>query len=478
MRRAFFSLIFVILIFRWAGLGAEPAGRLVRLNVSATTSKGEPITDLAASDIEVREDGQVRPVIFFRFAGAKRTTLGTRAGEIANHPGPEPTVILLDRWNETAVTAASAWIDIGAALQHVETVENIFIYFLTNHGELIPVNVLPPADADLNGPPALTPEELRSKLDQAVRNMSGLRSVDAIDPIKRANATFKALETLAGEMAAINGRKSLIWVTHGIPLSIRLPGREWLDMTPQVRAVSTSFSLAQIAIYPVDQSSQGAGAEVGTLSEQTLAMFASLTGGRWYPSNRASEALEAVTHDGRGAYRVAYYAPVRENDKKEHKIRLESSRKGVRLLTREGYFGDAGGPDTDSYERAVFTSECHSPNDGTEIGLEAAATPAADKTHYSVRIDPADVLIEKHGDKYEGDIAVLFAFYSQGVLKSAAGPVRSNFSLSEAQFAQAQKSGLDFAQDIGVPSGVDRVRVLVFDRKLYGIGSVTLPVPK
>src|SRR5271156_4589386 len=223
MRRAVLSLIFITLIFRWAGLAAEPAGRLVRLNVSATNSKGEPIADLAASDIEVREDGHVRPIVFFRFAGAKRTTLGTRAGEIANHPEAAPVVILLDRWNETAVTAASAWIDIGEALKHVETAENIFIYFLTNHGELVAVNALPPADADLRSQPTLTPEELRSRLDQAVRNTSGLRSVDAIDPIKRANTTLKALETLAAAMAAVNGRKDLIWVTHGIPLSIRLP---------------------------------------------------------------------------------------------------------------------------------------------------------------------------------------------------------------------------------------------------------------
>lgn len=60
---------------------AEPDQSLVKLNVVATTGKGQPPTDLKASDIRIKEDGALRPIEFFRFAGRKSA----------------PTVILLDR---------------------------------------------------------------------------------------------------------------------------------------------------------------------------------------------------------------------------------------------------------------------------------------------------------------------------------------------------------------------------------------------
>lgn len=51
-------------------------------------------------------------------------------------------------------------------------------------------------------------------------------------------------------------------------------------------------------------------------------MFSSLTGGRWYPSDYTAPALAGALADGRATYRLAYYAPIRPKDKKEHKIRL------------------------------------------------------------------------------------------------------------------------------------------------------------
>jgi VWFA-related protein len=278
--RAILLLAFMSIAFGQPKPQAQPGERLIRLNVAATDAKGDPVTDLSAPDIELREDGQVRPVVFFRFAGAKRETLALRPREISNHPGPAPTIILLDRWNETALTAASAWIDIETALQHAETVDNLFLYIFTNRGDLYPVNPLPGSDADLRMLPTPTPDQLRVKLDDAVRKLTGLRSVDVLDLIKKANTTFKTLDTLAGQFALINGRKNLIWVTHGIPLEVRLPGRDWLDFTPQVRTLSTGLSIAQISIYPVEQSDLGAGAAVGTLDEHRRPVVSEQSGER------------------------------------------------------------------------------------------------------------------------------------------------------------------------------------------------------
>lgn len=204
----------LLLLAAAASAFAQPKGndespqRLVRLNVAA--AKGDPVTDLRASEVQVREDGKLRPIVFFRFAGSKRPIMAPAAGETVNRPETAPIVILFDRWNEQIQAAGPASFDIGAGLQRLESVERIFIYFLTNHGDLYPVNPLPATGADLRAMAEPIPAELRAKFDEAVRKLSGFRDhVVMVDPSLRANTTFQALNALGTQMAySIAGRRS------------------------------------------------------------------------------------------------------------------------------------------------------------------------------------------------------------------------------------------------------------------------------
>jgi hypothetical protein len=100
---------------------------LVKINLVATDSKGAPVTDLRASDIQVREDGGTRPVVFFRFAGSKLEMAQPGMNEFVNRPGPPVTVVLLDRWNESETTLATAWQDVSAAVVRLENVDRLYI---------------------------------------------------------------------------------------------------------------------------------------------------------------------------------------------------------------------------------------------------------------------------------------------------------------------------------------------------------------
>jgi len=449
--------------------------RLVRLTVAATDSKGDRVTDLGASDVQVREDGKVRPVVFFRFDGSKRNAAAPAPGETVNVPALTPTVLLFDRWNERLTAAAPAWFNVDSALKRMESVDRIFIYFLTNHGDLYPVHPLPASDADLRALAEPTPAELSAKLDDAVRKLEGFRDKDVqYDPV-RVDTTLKALDALGTQMASIVGRKNLIWVTQGIPSAARTPGGS-VDFIPQLRLFSIAAAASQIAIYAVDESARGVDADLSSLSRQTLQMLCSLTGGRWYPSDDAEPAFADALADGRGAYRLAYYSEFRLNDRKEHKIRVESSRKGLRLLTREGYFGSAVEADPDQMEQALFTSERRSPFEATDIGLRVAlsAAPASGSSHFAIHVDPADVLLEQRGGNYQGELALMFALYSQGFLKDASAPMDVNIDLTPDQFRKAQTDGIDVSKDLRVGGGIDKIRVMVFDRRLFALGSVTV----
>jgi VWFA-related protein len=456
----------------------QPAERLVRLNVFATTAKGDPITDLRASDIQIREDGQVHPAVFFRFSGVKSAIAPPADGEVVNRPAQVPTVILLDRWNDRSMVAAAAWLDVGAAIEHSESPRRTFIYLLNNHGDVVPIHPLPPPDADLRTLAEPTAAQLRAKLDDAVRKLNGLRDIDVLDPVIKANTTFKALVALGGQMATLPGRKNLIWVTHAFPLTIPIPGGDFIDFTPQIRTITAAASQSQIELYTVEESAQGAGADPGSLNRETLQMFSGLTGARWYPSDYTGSALAGALVDGRAAYRVAYYAPVRPKDKKEHKIRLQSARKDVRLLTYEGYFGEPAQADPDAVERVLFTNECHSPFEASEIGLRAKLSTGPDgKSHVDVHIDPADVMLEQSDGKYHGQIALLFATYSQGTFKDAPAPTPIEINLTQDQLDKAQTDGIQLSLNVQPTSGVDKIRLIVFDRSLFGLGSVTLSAP-
>ena len=451
---------------------SETPQRLVLLDVVATDAHSDAVTNLTADDIRVREDGKLRPVVFFRYEGARHGN--PPPGETVNRPPVPPTLILFDRWNEQMMTAATAWGDVGTALQRLESVESLYIYFLTNQGNLYMVHPLPATDADLRAMTQPTPAQLRGELDDAVRKLSGFRNMDAYDPVIRANTTLKALAVLGTQMASIPGRKNLIWVTHGFPLTVRLPGNQWLDFTQQIHRIGWATTTSQIAIYTVDESQQGAGADIAGLGRETLQMFASVTGGRWYPSGNADQAISGAMTDSRGAYRLAYFSPFREKDKKEHKIHLDSPEKGVRLVTREGYFGDEPDPDPNVVEAAAFSNERRSPFDGSEIGLRVEMAREGKNARFVIHVNAADLLLLKRDAKYEATVGVMLAVYQNGFLKGATPLKNLDLTLTPEQYQQALKEGVMFNEVAPLDEQSEKVRVMVYDPALQALGSVTM----
>lgn len=444
--------------------------RQVILNVIATTNKNEPVTDLQASEVHVREDGKPHPIEFFDFNGSRRDSSPASPGVFVNRSTTEPVVILFDRWNEQLMTTASAWGDIAKAFEGLETVDRIYCYFLTNQGNLFPVRPLPTPDADPSGEAPVTPAQLHAALDQAVQKLNGFRNVDALDPVRRANTTFAMLDKLGNLMTSIAGRKTLIWVTHGVPLIIREPGGP-LDLTNTVRNGSLSAARAGIAIYTVDQSAAGAGADVEGVSRATLQMVSSITGGRWFGSGNASEALNAALADSRGAYRLSYTSDYRPDDKKEHKIRLESTRKNVRLLTVEGYFGNTAEPDENSYMENAFAAQNRSPFDATEIRLSVVIKRDGPKTHFDIRVNPSDIYLKEDGEKYQGRVVACVSIFSGTEYRGSSKPESTALSLTADQLKQS----IVLTQDAEFKDA-NRARVIVYDDTLHALGSVTFPL--
>ena len=448
---------------------------LMKLNVVATEPKGAPVADLSAHDIQIHLNGVVCPPVFFRFAGVKREMTQLAPNEFANRPGPPVTLILLDRWNEREMTMASAWQDVSSAVGRMENVDRVYIYFLENHGNLVPVRPLPGAEADLRTPEAPPAAALVSKLGNTVRTLSGLRDMRNTDPMERADRTLQALHVVSA-MAAIAGPKNLVWITHGFPIQVLNLTQQWIDYSGPLLGAAQLAVNSQVAVYTVDQSAEGAGADPAGMSRQTLELLSAETGGRWFASGRTSDALTAVTNDVRATYQLAFFLPPANRKSKDQKLHIESARKGVHLLTRAGLTGDEASTDPDEIESDVFTRQSHSPFEATEIGLRVVKTPKANGVHLEIRVDAADVFLDHEGDTYRGSLAVQFALYRDGSLEGAQPSFRQDLNFTQVEYEDAMKNGIVISRDVVVRGQMEQLRVMVFDRGIHGLGSVTLPV--
>jgi len=451
---------------------AQSQQKLITLNVAATTSRDEPLTDLQLSDLQLREDGKAQPIVFFHFVGSNRAIAPHSPGEFDNHAAPPPpVVILLDRWNERLVLSGRSGIELGAAIQHLETVGNVYIYFLTNKGELVPVHPLPGSDGEVSPVANPSPAELRAELDHGIEENQGFRARDDLNV--RIQKTFEALNMLRVRMGAMAGRKTLIWVTQGIPLTFRVAGSAIIDLAPDVRKLSELAAQSQVAMYTVDQTNG-----VGTDLSRTLQLFSALTGGRWHTRDNAASALADAITDARGSYRIAFYSSGSEKEGKENKLRLDTQRKGVRLLTREGFTVEPAGPSPDQLEAARFNDQIRSPFDAAEINLRVAMSrkQQTDSVHFDIRADAADVLIQPSGDRYRVELDVIVALYNESSPKVTSPATRVDLTLTKAQLEQASSEGVLVPLDVPVSSQVQKLRVMVLDPSLQALGSVTIPV--
>jgi hypothetical protein len=90
-------------------------------------------------------------------------------------------------------------------------------------------------------------------------------------------------------------------------------------------------------------------------------------------------------------------------------------------------------------------------------------------------VDPADVLLERRGEGFQGSLTVTFALYSNSVFQGVLPPIQKDLTFTQEQFNSVLKDGIVIPQDVTVSDQIQQVRVMVFDRALSGLGSVTIP---
>jgi len=340
----------------------------VTVTVTALDDSGRPVTDLTSTDFQVFDNDRLQTV------SAVRATPAQLAAATA---APGTTLILFDQLNAIPLRREYLSTLIVQALEPLGTGESVYLYLLTNRGDLYPVHGLPStegakvlptaAGAKLYAEPSSVPwtPQVRPLLDQAIQSVYGFRLIDDKDFAVRSGKTFLALGEVGQQLARIRGPKTIVWITTGVWNWLDFPygckdvlfsgesgsfvagkcGVEcarWatdkcVDYGPFLQMFTAQLARTNTVINSVEVTREGSipRADRGTAGD-TLEQLAGQTGGKVYLNNDVGKAISDSLANARGRYQIVYSGA--SADGKYHKLRVVSARQGVSLQAQQGYF--------------------------------------------------------------------------------------------------------------------------------------------
>jgi VWFA-related protein len=412
--------------------------RLVVVDVVATDRKGELVRDLKVEDFTLLEDGKPQKISGFSFQrgdAAREVEAGTRGGTFSNAPRfknvNSMNVILLDALNGNFAGRAYGRDELIKFLDKGTLNQPTALYSLEEK-----LTLLHDFTTDTKGLKALV-LDFKPRGSTHVQDVySAASPFSARAPSSSTTAhtmelTIGALTSLARALGAYRGRKNLIWVSEGFPITL-FPEIIYDDPTPMCSSCaapipptvgqSTSFNLglskdfnaevekvanalmdAQVAVYPVDAS--GLQKDNHLNSIHTMRSLADRTGGKaFYNRNDLDTSIRAGIEDGSTYYTLEYYPANKSWDGKFRVIQIKGH-PGLNLRYRQGYYAlDPGmqNKDADKTLARNFSDalSLDSPS-ATGVVFQAAITPPATKQQrvtVNFSIDPHTLAFASKGN--------------------------------------------------------------------------------
>ncbi len=379
---------------------------LVVLDVVAMDDHGHPAADLNRDDFVVLEDGKPQQVKQFEprmssSAPPSEPTASLAPNEYRNVPVQVPNavnIVLLDMLNTQTQDQGEARRHLVSFLRAMPKGRQVALYGLDTKLHLIQdftgssdVLIAAAEQAQLR-PSALNPTtadqnhngELIADIKAggglaiavAARMTAFIKNTETSKTDLRVGLTLQALQQIARSVAGVPGRKNLIWLSSGFPLSLEedpgafevrgvvsVAARSYREAVEQTTAL---MAQAQIAVYPVDAQGVlvgGVDVTVGgrgmfdmdrsgsigdVMSAQatqysavhnSMDLLAKNTGGQaFYNGNDLKGAIGRSMDMGSSYYTLAYSPNNTDWDGKLRKIEVKAPGKKVKLVYRRTYY--------------------------------------------------------------------------------------------------------------------------------------------
>src|ERR1022692_1571281 len=230
---------------------------VVLVNVVAKDKHGKPVADLGRNDFVLRDNGQEQKIALFALEEARETATAVPSSPARltfnNRPGPgiaAVTVFLFDELNTKLTDQELAKKDFPRYLRGLPADSRVAVFALGDSLAMLHdfsedmASLLAalakhknPGNPGVGAAPA-PPSSANSLVgDQATTaqwdkfmQSSNQPYVDYAETV-RATRTAAALETIAGHLQGIPGRKTLIWISGGFPIQLGLHNS--VDSIPQ-----------------------------------------------------------------------------------------------------------------------------------------------------------------------------------------------------------------------------------------------------
>lgn len=345
---------------------------------------------------------------------------------------------------------------------------------------------------------------------------------------ERIALTLGAMHSLALYLAAMPGRKNLIWFSGAFPISMGAKGLDGAlrietatDATRDMRKVADLLTLARVAVYPVNalgltspemfqsnQSNQvnlsnsGIGGGTRNLDQvgndafsdisqrETMYEIAADTGGEPFINhNDMRVPIRAVEKLGSNYYTLGYAPGFDKPDGKYHKIVVKVDVPKAQLEYRHGYFADdpaQSGADKLPQPSAISSVLlCGAPG-AKDILFKVRVAPAANatanpKTHtlrYSINwvVDEHGIQFDEAGGKRNSKIDLAAIAYDVDGKPLTSVNSGASLSLTPAEYQNYLKTGLVFHQELDLSRGLVHLRLAVLDRRGNRAGATEIPM--
>jgi len=510
------------------------ATRLIQINVVVHDRQGQPITGLHKEDFTLLERGKPQQIAFF--------SMDSASGTPAPPPTPLPadiftnslaarggvptgtTIILLDLVN-------TAWTDQHYArdgllkfLKQIEPQDRIAIFALGRRGLTLLhdytsdasslVERLQGEKGELSA--ALDASTLDAGSQQELRDMgldgladSNEKEADFFATDRVVN-TLASFEAIAQHLTGLPGRKSLIWLSGGIPLTIgydEMPEvgaafstRDRRVFSVEMEAAVRALNNSGIAVYPVDArglmtppgfsaSSRAPLRNPPTLAKQnanvdTMQELAQRTGGRAaYNTNDLGRAIRRAVDDGRVTYTLGYYSSDDTQDGKFRDVKVSVDRPRLDVRFRKGYFAPRPIAQTAEARKREMRAAVWSPLESTAIPVGARVDFIDESQHtvnVFIQLDPSTIGFTHEGDRWKAAIDIAYVQKDEhGRLKGDGEVDNLSLALTEENYRRVMQQGMMIQQHRSPRApGAATFRIVVRDAGTGSVGSVTVPFEK
>jgi VWFA-related protein len=481
--------------------------RLVEVGVVVRDKNG-PVTGLTKDDFAVFDNGKPQRVEVFSVSTAERSKVKQDvpplpAGVVSNRAGKEvpasATVILFDRLNTEDKYQRDGLKQLLAYLKTAKHEDLTALYVLgndlklvqdfTNDADLLVRAASKMEVGDLPGVDNRTVQDIAQS--QAVgrvtrRNVRTATAEADYSLAERVDPTDDAIQAIARHLGTLPGRKSLIWMSAAIPLSIT-QGTSRDGKDSQLGWATRLLTDADIAVYPVDTHGlqapdppRGRRARLeSALPPDAMVRIADDTGGRaFYFNNDLSGSIRAAITDAEVSYMLGFYPSANGFDGKFHNITVKVARNDVEVRHRAGYLALKDQGPNEQERRAIVSALLLSPLDASQIGLEAAVEPVPGNTsayRVALRIEGSDLRFDRHNDHWIAAVDLVFRFEpsKQKAVQLRMVPI----DLPEDRFRAVLSRGLVMQEMVTTDRPYDRLRVVLQDHTTGSVGSLSLALP-